>query len=226
MTEPGDDLERYVGAFSRELGRAARSARRPRTWRRVADALRRPLTGRTLTVAIATIVVAGSASAAVVRFAAAPPSYDGAAEYARHGNAHDCIDFRSQAFAQAVLRANPADPNALDPDRDGVACVWLPGPKDLRPVAAIVDDFHCRPTDQRSARCPGASQPFSPFYYVKNSPADVYDCKQLASQADAQAVLRAEPSDPNDLDGDHDGIACPSLPAPKDFTPVPVRRGS
>ena len=34
----------------------------------------------------------------------------------------DCRDFASQSEAQAVLRADPTDPNGLDEDDDGVAC--------------------------------------------------------------------------------------------------------
>lgn len=50
-----------------------------------------------------------------------------------------------------------------------------------------------------------------------------YNCPEFASQADAQAVLRADPRDPNGLDGDRDGIACETNKAPRDLTPV-VRR--
>jgi endonuclease YncB( thermonuclease family) len=50
-----------------------------------------------------------------------------------------------------------------------------------------------------------------------------YNCPEFASQADAQAVLRADPRDPNGLDGDRDGIACETNKAPRDATPV-VRR--
>ena len=39
------------------------------------------------------------------------------------------------------------------------------------------------------------------------APGDV-DCNDFASQADAQAVLDADPSDPNVLDVDGDGLAC------------------
>jgi LPXTG-motif cell wall-anchored protein len=47
------------------------------------------------------------------------------------------------------------------------------------------------------------------------------DCSDFDSQAEAQAHLRANPSDPEGLDGsDNDGIACESLPAPYDRTPV------
>jgi hypothetical protein len=46
----------------------------------------------------------------------------------------DCNDFTSQAQAQAVLRADPKDPNHLDPDKDGIACKDRPEPKDLNKV--------------------------------------------------------------------------------------------
>jgi hypothetical protein len=46
------------------------------------------------------------------------------------------------------------------------------------------------------------------------------DCSDFASQAAAQAHLRADPSDPDGLDSDSDGIACESLGAPFDRTPV------
>ena len=41
-----------------------------------------------------------------------------------------------------------------------------------------------------------------------DSSADDKDCADFASQADAQAALTAEPSDPDNLDADDDGIAC------------------
>lgn len=49
---------------------------------------------------------------------------------------------------------------------------------------------------------------------------DRFDCKDYPSQAAAQAVLRADPSDPNRLDPDRDGVACESNRAPFDRTPV------
>lgn len=49
------------------------------------------------------------------------------------------------------------------------------------------------------------------------------NCPDFASQAQAQAVLRADPRDPNKLDADNDGIACESNPAPRDVVPVPRR---
>jgi hypothetical protein len=38
------------------------------------------------------------------------------------------------------------------------------------------------------------------------------DCADFQFQEDAQAVLDQDPSDPNNLDADHDGVACEELP--------------
>jgi hypothetical protein len=38
------------------------------------------------------------------------------------------------------------------------------------------------------------------------------DCSDFATQAEAQAVYNQDPSDPNGLDRDNDGVACESLP--------------
>ncbi len=56
------------------------------------------------------------------------------------------------------------------------------------------------------------------------SPPQGLDCGDYNSQAEAQAALRQDPSDPNVLNEDHDGIACETYayadPA-RDETPVP-----
>ena len=64
-----------------------------------------------------------------------------------------------------------------------------------------------------------SAQTFDPSAYLGQG--DAYNCADFASQADAQAVLRADPSDPNRLDADKDGIACERSPAPRDLAPVP-----
>ena len=50
------------------------------------------------------------------------------------GTQFECSDIPSQAEAQAVLRADPTDPNVLDRDRDGIACETNPPPRDARRV--------------------------------------------------------------------------------------------
>ncbi|MFK0216668.1 hypothetical protein ACIQWN_00595 [Streptomyces vinaceus] len=56
------------------------------------------------------------------------------APYVHQGHVVDCGGFKAQADAQAVLRADPIDPNGLDRDGDGVACPELRGPTDKKPV--------------------------------------------------------------------------------------------
>jgi hypothetical protein len=71
---------------------------------------------------------------------------------------------------------------------------------------------------------PAAPQPAPPSAAAPPPPVllvDQYNCSDFRSQAEAQAVLRADPRDPNQLDTDRDGIACESNRAPFDRTPVP-----
>jgi len=63
-----------------------------------------------------------------------------------------------------------------------------------------------------------AQQAFDPAPYLGKG--DAYNCADFASQADAQAVLRADPTDPNRLDADRDGVACERNPAPYDRASV------
>ena len=42
----------------------------------------------------------------------------------------DCEDFETQEEAQATLDEDPADPNNLDPNQDGIACALLPSAED------------------------------------------------------------------------------------------------
>jgi Excalibur calcium-binding domain len=42
---------------------------------------------------------------------------------------------------------------------------------------------------------------------------DVFNCSDFTYQEEAQAVFDRDPSDPNNLDADNDGIACESLPS-------------
>jgi hypothetical protein len=59
---------------------------------------------------------------------------------------------------------------------------------------------------------------FDPNQYIGQG--NRFNCSAFATQAQAQSVLRADPRDPNRLDGDRDGIACESNPPPRDLTPV------
>src|SRR4051812_4477824 len=62
----------------------------------------------------------------------------GVVQAAQQGDDLDCEDFDTQEEAQAVLDEDPADPNNLDPNKDGVACALLPSAEDR--AAASADD--------------------------------------------------------------------------------------
>lgn len=104
----------------------------------------------------------------------------------------DCSDFQYQEDAQAVFDADPSDPNRLDEDDDSVACESLPP----------------RPVQQPTETTPPPAAP------PVDTAADL-DCGDFASREEAQAALDADPSDPNRLDGDDDGIACEAQVADK-----------
>jgi hypothetical protein len=52
---------------------------------------------------------------------------------------------------------------------------------------------------------------------------DDQNCANFESQAAAQEHLRADTSDPDNLDADNDGIACEDNPGPYDRVPVTTR---
>ena len=172
-------------------------------------------------------------------------------------------DFTYQEDAQAVLAADPTDPNNLDSNHDGVACETLPHrpaagtsadettsttteTATTQPAALVAADSSATVTtddtttdsrtatstatgtdttsttsttttdtttttsgsDDSSSDSNSGSDSDSDDSSSNTSSGDDKDCADFASQADAQAALDAEPSDPDNLDADDDGIAC------------------
>ncbi len=101
---------------------------------------------------------------------------------------YDCSDFATQEEAQDFLLEG--DPYGLDSDSDGEACEELPS--------------------GGSTSTPTAEEPASPPASPPAETTDL-DCDDFATQADAQAEYDADPSDPNGLDADGDGVACEEL---------------
>lgn len=103
---------------------------RIRTTHPSADRRARP--GRRASIAVAGVIAAITLTACAGN---EPPerTFD-VAPYVQKGHVVDCGGFTAQADAQAVLRADPIDPNGLDRDGDGVACPDRPGPTDKKPV--------------------------------------------------------------------------------------------
>lgn len=107
-----------------------------------------------------------------------------------HTGDKNCSDFTYQEEAQAVYDADPSDPNGLDGnDNDGIACESLPH----------------RPAQQTSTSTTTSTKPAAPTSTSRDK-----NCADFATQAEAQAELNKNPSDPNRLDADNDGYACES----------------
>lgn len=58
----------------------------------------------------------------------------------------------------------------------------------------------------------GCAPPTTPPAPPSPAPPADLDCADFGTQADAQAVYDADPSDPHGLDADDDGVACETLP--------------
>lgn len=102
----------------------------------------------------------------------------------------DCSDFATQEDAQAALAADPSDPYGLDEDFDGQACDGL----------ASSDQYELPDPDPDPSFSPTPSAPSSPSP-SQPSGGDI-DC------ADVNGPIPTPPGDPNNLDGDGDGLAC------------------
>jgi hypothetical protein len=104
----------------------------------------------------------------------------------------DCRAFKTFAEANDYYAEHPEAADAIDDDGDGEACEVYFGleARDELPVDA-------------AARSDA-------------SVADDLDCEDFSSQEEAQAVFDDDPSDPNNLDPNKDGIACALLPAAED----------
>jgi hypothetical protein len=145
-------------------------------------------------------IPASSASASASSSATASPEETSAPpEASPESNASedlDCSDFDSRVEAQATYNQDPSDPYGLDADGDGVACEWdsdgvsTPSPSG-EPYPRTSDHSSTRPDPSKNS---GSSRDL--------------DCDDFSSQAEAQATLEDDPSDPYGLDADNDGKAC------------------
>jgi micrococcal nuclease len=125
----------------------------------------------------------------------------------------------AEGYAQAYpFRPNMRRANEFaateDAARESGLGLWSSCTVDIGP--SDLDDPELGPV---SISLPGAPGEFDPSRYIGRE--NRYNCSDFHTQAEAQAVLRADPSDPNLLDSDDDGIACETLPPPRDTVRVP-----
>lgn len=125
---------------------------------------------------------------------------------------------RPAATAIATATPRPATPTAAaQPTVAKALATATSTTAPAKPAATAQPTATVPPGPTATAR--PASTDFDPTKYIGQG--DKYNCSAFKSQADAQAVLRADPSDPNKLESNKDGIACESNPPPYDRTPVP-----
>ncbi|MGB3681869.1 MAG: excalibur calcium-binding domain-containing protein [Rubrobacteraceae bacterium] len=101
---------------------------------------------------------------------------------------YNCDSFDTQEQAQAFYNADPSDPNDLDADGDGIPCETTPS--SVTEDGTIMGGIENDPSEFGDLDC--------------------VDFAVTATETSAQAVYDADPSDPNGLDRDGDGIACES----------------
>ncbi len=128
----------------------------------------------------------------------------------------DCEDFETQEEAQAVLDDDPADPNNLDPNRDGIACALLPSaddpetdPGDDVSAAQDADAGNQTQEDSRAERRAARQQDEEGTPTGEETAA--VTCADFETQEEAQAAFDADPEGLADLDADDNGIACEEL---------------
>src|SRR5215204_30583 len=128
----------------------------------------------------------------------------------------DCEDFETQEEAQATLDQDPADPNNLDPNHDGIACALLPSAEDraaaLADEAAAATDANTgnqTPEERRAARQAARQQNQDGQATEVATPA--VPCADFKTQAKAQAAFDKDPEGRANLDPDGNGVACEEL---------------
>jgi hypothetical protein len=114
----------------------------------------------------------------------------------------DCTSFASFEEANTYYAENPEVETALDDDGDGTACEVYFG------------------LERRAGRPNARQERDSVALAQEADTGDDLDCEDFQTQEEAQAVLDADPADPNNLDPNGDGIACALLPSAADVAPA------
>ena len=136
------------------------------------------------------------------------------------GDDLDCEDFETQEEAQAVFEEDPADPNNLDPNGDGIACALLPAAADLDPPAGgnaaaeqEAGEVEQTPEERRAARQAEreAQQQQDEAGEATEEEVAPVTCADFATVEEAQAAFDADPEGLAQLDADANGIACEEL---------------
>jgi hypothetical protein len=119
-----------------------------------------------------------------------------------------CGSYQYQEDAEAALHAGGH--GNLDGDNDGIACESLPHRGSSTPTTTPRGPSTPTPVASTPKHTGTATRAGSSSTRPTRSAITDLDCRDFASQAQAQRVLDRDHSDPNRLDADHDGVACES----------------
>jgi hypothetical protein len=163
---------------------------------------------------------ASSGAAASVPSAAGDEPLGSVVRLAQQTDDLDCEDFETQEEAQEVLDEDAADPNNLDPNRDGIACALLPSEEDRE--AAAADDAAAEQDsdagnqtaeERRAAR--RVARQANEDSQANGDETPAVTCADFETAEDAQAVFDEDPEGLTNLDADDNGIACEELLEPE-----------
>jgi hypothetical protein len=144
------------------------------------------------------------------------------AAFAAGADVKNCDDFQYQEDAQEVYDADTTDPNQLDGnDDDGRACESLPSRSAITDVP-LDDDAPVDTAPSTRHSSAGTTWTAADTSHESSTSTRDRDCADFDSQAEAQAVLDDDPSDPERLDADDDGIACESFGYADEVETVPA----
>ena len=121
----------------------------------------------------------------------------------------DCEDFQTQEEAQAVLDADPSDPNNLDPNGDGIACGLLPSAVDLEQPANTNNTAGQQAADNQNQG--KAKRQRNKNRQSQSGETTTVTCANYTTAEEAQAAFDKDPKGLAALDSDGDGIACEEL---------------
>ncbi|MDP8924716.1 MAG: excalibur calcium-binding domain-containing protein [Chloroflexota bacterium] len=133
----------------------------------------------------------------------------------------DASDEAPPTLAPSSAPATPTAVPTVPPPPAPPTSTPLPPMATPAPPTPSLEPSAPQPAPPRSATTPVPRPPDTGEPRRQSARDGRYNCSDFPSQAAAQAVLRADPSDPHHLDADRDGIACEKNPPPRDTRRVP-----
>lgn len=131
----------------------------------------------------------------------------------------DCEDFQTQEEAQAVLLADPSDPNNLDPNGDGVACALLPLAADLQADTAGNPDAQTDESTNAGGKKKNKNN--QPEAAAQETTTTTVSCTDYATPKQAQKAFDKDPQGLAALDPDGNGVVCEETTQTTEAAPTP-----